>query len=109
MRADTIIQNWFLVDFTSDEEGERLDKRVLWGIVVDDRKGRWIPGDWCCTSLILKEHDDQLFETSNSFYQAQGHGTRMEAPTAAMQLLRSGYSPDQWPALKSLGDQMKGS
>ena len=41
MNADAIIKNWYLVDFTQDGEG--LEKRVLWGIVVEDRKGRWIP------------------------------------------------------------------
>ena len=106
MDAHTIIENWYLVDFT--HEGRSMDKRVLWGIVVEDRKGRWIPGDWCCTSLVVKEHDDQLFETANSFYKAEGAGTRIEAPAAAIQLLRSGFSPDQWPALASLGDKLSG-
>ncbi|WP_160164263.1 hypothetical protein [Marinobacter santoriniensis] len=46
MNADTIIKNWYLVDFT--QEGERIEKRVLWGIVAEDRKGRRMPGDWCC-------------------------------------------------------------
>ena len=78
MNADTIIKNWYLVDLTQD--GERLEKRVLWGTVAEDRKGRWIPGDWRCTSLVVKEHDNQLFETRNSSYQADGSGERVEAP-----------------------------
>lgn len=100
MNADTIVRNWYLVDFTQD--GERLEKRVLWGIVVEDRKGRWVPGDWCCTSLVLEELDSQLFQTRNSLYQADGEGIRLEAPVETVELLRAGYSPDQWEALSSL-------
>lgn len=102
MNADTIVRNWYLVDFTQD--GERLEKRVLWGIVVGDRKGRWMPDDWCCTSLVLEELDNQLFRTRNSLYQADGEGIRMEAPVETVELLRAGYSPDQWEALASLRD-----
>lgn len=79
---------------------------MLWGIVVDDRKGRRVPGDWCCTSLVLEELDNQFFQTGNSLYQAEGNGTRLEAPVGAIQLLRSGYSPDQWEALASFGDKL---
>lgn len=107
MYADTIIEDWYLIDLIS--EAKLLNQRVLWGIVVEDRKGRWIPGDWCCTGPIVKEHENQLFETKNSLYQAHGQGIRMEAPIKALQLLRSGYSPDQWSALASLGDKLKGN
>jgi len=103
MNADTIVQNWYLVDFTQD--GERLEKRVLWGIVVEDRKGRWVPGDWCCTSLVLEELANRLFRTRNSLYQADGVGTRMEAPVDTVELLRAGYSPDQWEALARMKDK----
>ena len=75
---------------------------MLWGIVVEDRKGRWMPGDWCCTSLVLEESNNQLFETRNSLYQADGEGIRMEAPVETVELLRAGYSPDQWEALASI-------
>jgi len=68
MNADTIFRDWNLVDFTQD--GERLEKRVFWGIVVEDPKGSWVQGDWCCANLVLEELDNRLFPNRNNFYQA---------------------------------------
>jgi len=96
MNADTIVRDWNLVDSTPD--GERVEKRAVWGIVVEDRKERWVPGDRCCTSLVLEEFEDQLFRTRNSLYQADGEGIRLEASVETVELLRAGYSPDQWQA-----------
>lgn len=100
---DTVIKNWFLIDFVND--GEPINKQVLWGIVVQDFKGRWIPGDWCCTSLVLRESKGQVFHTKNSIYQAEGEGQRLYAPVERINLLRSGYSPDDWGALAALNSR----
>ena len=79
---------------------------MLWGIVVEDKKGRWVPGDWCCTSLVLEELENQLFQTRNSLYQADGECIRMEVPVQTVELLRAGYSPDQWEALSFLSKKL---
>jgi len=103
MDIDTTVKNWFLVDFTHHKK--RLHKKVLWGIVVRDQKGRWHPGDWCCTSLVLEEKratDGPIFVTQNSVYKTLGDGKRLEAPASSLQLLRSGYSPDQWETIAAL-------
>lgn len=106
MNADTITKNWCLVDFTQD--GERIKKRVLWGIVIKGRERRWIPGDCGCTSLVVNEHENQLFETRSSFYKANdGARSRIDARLETFQLLRSGYSPDQWSAMTSLGGKLE--
>jgi len=103
MDVDTTVKNWFLVDFTRDKKP--LNKKVLWGIVVLDQKGRWLPGDWCCTSLVLEERTASagpIFVTQNSVYKAVGEGNRLKAPASALKLLRSGYSPDQWETITAL-------
>lgn len=103
IQADTIIKDWFLVDFT--HAGELMNKQILWGIVVEDRKGRWVPGDYCCTSLVLTELDEQVFQTNNSIYCAKGEGQRVTAPAEAINLLRAGYSPEEWESLAELKKQ----
>lgn len=102
LTPDTVIEKWFLIDFFYGYAP--LDKRVLWGIVVHDLKGRWVPGDWCCTSLVLREFEGQLFQTKNSIYRATGEGRRLSAPAETINLLRSGYSPDDWETLADLKD-----
>lgn len=73
--VDTVIKNWFLIDFTHNQEP--MDKRVLWGIVVVDYKNRWIEGDYCCTSLVLQEYEGQVFHTKTAFTgpRAMGNGS----------------------------------
>ena len=94
---DTGIKNWFLIDFAND--GVPMNKQVFWGIVVHDLKGRWIPGDWCCTSLVLRESEGQVFHTQNSIYRAEPEGRRVAAPAETINVLHSGYSPDDWATL----------
>ena len=101
--ADTVIKTWFLIDFIN--ESESVNKQVLWGIVVHDLKGRWIPGECCCMSLILREFEGQIFQTKNNVYLAQGEGQRLSAPAEAINLLRSGYSSDNWDTLFELKNQ----
>ena len=103
LKADTVIENWFLIDFTHN--GQAMDKRVLWGIVVEDRKGRWAPGDYCCTSLVLNELEDQVFLTTNSIYRAKGPGKRVTEPVEAINALRAGHSPDELRILANLKKQ----
>ncbi|MBU2955815.1 DUF6957 family protein [Marinobacter sp. F3R08] len=101
--VDTVIKNWFLIDFTHNEEP--MDKRVLWGIVVIDYKNRWIEGDYCCTSLVLHEYEGQVFHTKNSIYQAEGDGKRIVLPVEAVNAIRAGHSPDDWEVLVDLNRQ----
>lgn len=67
--TDTIIKNWYLVDLKVDEE---CVCQVLWGIVVNDRKGRWVPGNFVCTSPVVECLDKELYRTKNSEYRCQG-------------------------------------
>jgi len=65
LAADTVIENWFLIDLKHD--GTLTNKRLLWGTVVQDLKRRWVPGNYCCTSLVLGELGDQLVQSKTVF------------------------------------------
>ena len=39
---DTIVEDWYLVDLENDGS---VIAQVLWGIVVEDRKSRWVVVD----------------------------------------------------------------
>jgi hypothetical protein len=75
IKLDTIVKDWFLVDST--HLGEPMDKRILWSIVVQYRKRRWVNGDFCCTSLVLRELKTQLCQTKNNVYRAEGNWQRV--------------------------------
>ena len=104
LEADTVIEDWFLIDFTY--ENEPIDKRVLWGIVVQDRKGRWVPGDYCCTSLVLNDLGDQFFQTKNSIYRVEGSGKRVTVSAEAIYALRAGHSPEELEVMADLQIQL---
>lgn len=97
--ADTIIEKWYLVDLQADEKNIG---QVLWGIVVDDRKGRWVSGNFVCTSPVVQRLDNRLFRTKNSEYLCQGEGEEVTLPAESLIELRSGYSPDEFLARKNL-------
>lgn len=59
--ADTVFKNRFLVDFV--HIGESTNSRVLRGIVVEDLKARWNPGEFCCQSLVLKKLESHVIRT----------------------------------------------
>lgn len=103
MSVDTVIKNWFLINFTHNQKP--MDKRVLWGIVVMDYKNRWIEGDYCCTSLVLQEYEGQVFHTKNSIYRAEGDGKRIVLPVKAINAIRAGHSPDEWDVFVDLSRQ----
>ena len=50
MMTDTIIEKCYLVDL---EQNGNVVGQVLWGIVVEDRKNRWVAGDFVCTSPVV--------------------------------------------------------
>ncbi len=97
--TDTIIENWYLVDLKVDEDSIG---QVLWGIVVNDRKGRWVSGNFVCTSPVVERLDKALYRTRNSEYLCQGEGQRVTLPAEALIELRTGYSPDEFLARKAL-------
>jgi hypothetical protein len=100
--SDTIITNWFLVNF---DNGCEIVGRVLWGIVVEDKKSRWRPGDYVCTSKVIEKTDLDLYQTVNSQYQCIGEGREVTLPLEALLELRKGYSPEEYVAMEQLKRQ----
>ncbi|MEA1079545.1 hypothetical protein [Marinobacter qingdaonensis] len=96
MQVTTVLKKWFLIDF--EFEGKAMEGVIAWGIVERDPSGRWSPGNYCCTSPVLKEvkEGDELFAiTRNSTYQLVGAGERITMPVQSILALREGYSPDE--------------
>jgi hypothetical protein len=99
---DTTIKNWFLVSL--DNDGEIIGE-LLWGIVVEDKKFRWRPGDYVCTSKIIEKIDADLYQTINSKYKCCGLGKEVTLPIEALLELRGGYSPEEFIAIRQLQNQ----
>jgi len=87
---DAIVENWFLVTLCGDD-GQM--GKVLWGIVVEDRKLRFQPGHYVCTSKIIEEVGPALFRTRNTIYKCVGSGQKVSMRIEYLPTLRRGYSP----------------
>lgn len=88
-----------LVDMRTD--GKNIGQ-VLWGIVVEDRKGRRVSGNFVCTSPIVERLDNRLYRTRHSEYLCHGEGQKGTLPAEALIELRTGYSPDEFLARRNL-------
>jgi len=87
---DTIVEDWYLVDLENDGS---VIAQVLWGIVVEDRKSRWVSGNFVCTSPVVTYLSEGLYQTKNSQYLCQGIGPKVTLEAEALLELRGGYSP----------------
>lgn len=99
MLNETTLKQWFLVIFF---DVPAPNNRILWGIIEDDRLMRGLPGDFCCTSPVLKQTDDGVFITKNTRYSTIGPGQTIELPVKALIDLRAGHAPDNYLALQEL-------
>lgn len=100
--TDRIIETWYLVDLKVDEE---CVGQVLWGIVVNDRKSRWVSGNFVCTSPVVECLHKGLYRTRNSEHQCQGDGQKVALPVEALIELPTGYSLDEYLAQKAPREQ----
>ena len=99
---DTKIKNWFLVSLKNTEE---IDTQVLWGIVIHDKKGRWRSDDYVCTSTVVEKLEDGVYRTLNSEYKCCGEGKEITLGAEALFELRSGFSPEEYLAMRNLRNQ----
>ena len=97
--VQTIIRDWYLVNL---ETNECVIAQVLWGIVVDDQKRRWVPGDYVCTSKIIEHMNGGVCRTKNTTYLCEGEGQTVALDMEALPELRAGRSPDEWRLMKGL-------
>ena len=94
MLNETTIIEWFLVTFSDAPS----PNKILWGIIYNDPSGRWLQGDYTCTSPVLKKRDDNTYITKNTQYHVIGPGQEIQLPVKAILDLRMGYSPIEWLA-----------
>jgi len=59
--------------------------------------------------LVLKELEEQVFQTKNSIYRADGGVKRVTASLGAIKALQAGDSPDDWEILLDLKNQFPDS
>lgn len=96
MLNKTTMTQWFLVNFHDAPP----PNKILWGIIEDDPSGRWLAGDYVCTSPVLKIADDNTYITKNTKYQVLGPGQKIQLPVKAILDLRMGFAPDECLANK---------
>ena len=99
MLNETTLTQWYLVTFFDAPEPRN---QILWGTVEDDPSMRWLAGDYCCSSLILKQTADDTYITKNTQYTTVGPGQSITLPVKALIDLRAGHAPDDYLALHEL-------
>jgi len=101
MNIDTFLKQAWLIDFI-DQDGTKLKGQIVWGIISEDRKNRWVEDDFCCTSLVINLKDDGLVQTKNSVYKVNQVLNRITLPIKAFPFLRAGHSPKEAEFLLSI-------
>ena len=91
--AQTTAKHWYLVT-VRDKSGEALAD-FFWGIVQEDRKHRFKPGDYVCSTLIVETLGESLFRTQNTIYEGIGEGQKASIALHHFKWLRAGYSPPE--------------
>ncbi len=88
MRLDTMIYNAYIVSVPA------LRIEVIYGTVIEDRKGRFIKGDYVCSSAIISKNSDaKIFTTRNSVYAACGQVQKIIASIHELKLIIKGVNP----------------
>lgn len=88
MKVDTIISNAYLVNVPS------LEIEVIYGVIEEDFKGRFIEGDYVCSGAIVsKNTDTNTFTTRNSVYVATGDVQSIIVSINEYKLIIQGVEP----------------
>ena len=91
-----LIENWYLVHLYGDEDGTDLSEwwgRVLWGHVLMDASGKFEPGQFVCSSPVVKFIPPSVKTRSGVIYSLHGQGERVDLPFKYFHKLRNGISP----------------
>ncbi|MDO6720784.1 hypothetical protein Q4575_15325 [Psychrosphaera sp. 1_MG-2023] len=98
----TTITNWFLVDLINLKEKSlpQLLGQILWGDVLSDDTGRFKPGDYVCSNLIVARTDRNFITKSGSHYECVGKEKHVEVNIFDLHIIRQGVSPKQLIDLK---------
>lgn len=83
--ARCVVRDWIWIDLVLKEK-DRVAVRaagqepvMLYGTVVLDSAGRFDPGNWVRTTLLVSFSEGCLFRTRNSLYVLVGDGQRKRA------------------------------
>lgn len=86
----TVVKNWALVNI----EDDLSPFFILWAIVEHDERGRYIKGQYVCSSRILYK-DTHVRTHTGSVYELIGPGVEYTASYAQLILLGKGLSPTE--------------
>lgn len=98
--AQTAAKHWYLVTIVDDDE--KALGSVFWGIIVEDKKRRFQPGNYVCSSLVIEELGDSLFQTKNTTYEGIGEGSRVILHIKHFENLMRGFSPDEIETINAM-------
>jgi len=96
-----IIREATLVTLT-DTPKELEGCRILCGTVSQDFQGRFKPGNWFYSSMVMTVEGD-LVSTLNSVYRVEGDMEQVTLPWSALPVLQQGAPPQALKALKEKG------
>lgn len=101
----TMLKDWHIVSVY--QENTMIGK-ILWGIIVEDATQRFAAGDYVCTSKIVSiSAQTQLIKTfQGNTYKLVGEGATAEVQLVELELLRSGFSPQDVSAIRSSKSRM---
>ena len=84
-RAYCLVADWAILDIevTTRQLEVITDKGLVPSLlyaltVIQDSKGRFLPGDWVKTTLAVSYSEGCLFETRNTIYVLMGSGRRLD-------------------------------
>ncbi len=95
---NTTVKSWYIVTVL---DGEKLVGEVLYGTIKEDATIRFYEGDYVTTSRIVSidVKTQQIITASNSCYALKGRGKRAISDIDDFELLRHGFSPEQFQTL----------
>jgi hypothetical protein len=87
MTLKTIVKNWAVVNIKDDLS----PFKIIWGIA--EESGRFISGDYICSSRILYIEDNIVRTHTGSLYELSGPGAEYLASYSDLLQMMEGHSP----------------
>jgi len=93
MLYGTLLSSSFIVQLMHPKLN-KVEVKILWGIIDEDKLGRFNVGDYDCTTAI-KEKSKGHIKTTNTIYKLpkEGEVVQLELTSSIVSLLRQGISP----------------
>lgn len=103
--VDRVIKDWFLITFYN--EGRKVIGKVLYGTLIEDKKGRFMSGVEVKSSPIESEvtepgSESRVFQTLNSSWECVGKGVEIDEPHTSIPFFNQGVRPPYTDLLEAL-------